>query len=176
MGGMCPETEPQLTVSGASSTTPRGVCERGKTISSSVSSSNSLIASCRAKDALLSAAGSIVLANLYSIAVAVGIAFEEVVEPSSVPFPMLDTLILDANTLPASRCGGIGLACIDDTRLEIDVVPSGVNGRKLDMLVLSAREFTLPAATDDSVGVIDAVRVLFELAKLVLLLDVTLLI
>jgi hypothetical protein len=51
--------------------------------------------------------------------------------------------------------------------IDADAPPSGVIGRKLDVLVLSATELILPAATDDSVGVTDE---FVESAKLALLL------
>lgn len=161
-------TRTTLTASTPPSFTPRGVCERGKRISSSVSSSNSLIASCKASDALFNAAGSRVLANLYSIAEAVGIAFDED-EPSSTLSPTLERLlVVEAAILPLSCGGGLELDCNDDAMLNIDVVPSGVIGRKLELLVLSATEFTRAAAIDDSVGVMDAV-LLLVLAELPLL-------
>jgi hypothetical protein len=81
--------------------TPRGVRERGNTIWSSPSSSNSLIASCTAKEALFNVAGSIFLAKVYSTVAATETAFDEIdaAELSSVASLVL---VLDPTILPAS--------------------------------------------------------------------------
>jgi hypothetical protein len=65
---------------------------------------------------------------------------------------------------PVSGGIGLGLVWVEERMLEV-IVPSGVTGRKLALLVLSATDVTLSAATDDSVGVIDDVLVLRALVE-----------
>lgn len=109
------------------------------------------------------------MASLYSIAEAVGIAFDEVELSSTLLLTLEKLLVVEAAMLPLSCGRGLELDCSDDAMLNIDVVPSGVMGRKLELLELSATEFTRAAATEDSVGVMDAV-LLLVLAELPLLL------
>lgn len=92
-------------------------------------------------------------------------------DPSSTLLLTLEKLlVVEAAILPLSCWRGPAeLDCNDDAILDMDVAPSGVMGRKLPLLELSATEFTRAAATEDSVGVIEAV-LLLVLAELPLLL------